>query len=289
MRHTPAWYDQQYNVRLGLPNYPELLARWVEWSAQARQDLPCVLDVPYTELGASDPSERLDVFMPQRATPGGAPVLVHIHGGYWRALDKREQSFVASDLSARGALVVVPNYALCPKVSIAHIVMQLVQALAWVWRNAARYGGNPDRIVVTGHSAGGHLTAMMLACQWPVFAADLPSDLVKVAVPVSGLFELEPLRHAPFLASDIGLTAAEAIRLSPACLPSPGRGQLRPFVGGLESPEFHRQSRQIRRAWGPKVVAPAQSVPGRHHIDVLHNLNEPGSVLHQALVEALGL
>jgi arylformamidase len=215
--------------------------------------------------------------------------LVHIHGGYWRALDKREQSFVARDLSARGALVVVPNYALCPKVSIAHIVMQMVQALAWVWRNAASYGGNPKHIVVTGHSAGGHLTGMMASCRWPSFAPDLPADLVKAALPVSGLFELEPLRHAPFLSADIGLTEAEALRLSPACFEPPASGRLMPFVGELESPEFHRQSALIRRRWGAQRVAQPQSVPGRHHIDVLHNLTEPGTVLHQALVEALGL
>ncbi len=289
MRHTAGWYDQQYNVRLGIPNYAELLQNWVEWSAQTRDRLPCVLDLHYSEHGRDDPAERLDLFMPQRPTRGGAPVLVHIHGGYWRALDKREQSFVAQDLSQRGALVVVPNYSLCPKVSIAHIVMQLVQALAWTWRNAARFGGNPNQVVVTGHSAGGHLATMMLVCQWRSFAADLPTDLVKVALPVSGLFELEPLRHAPFLASDIGLTAAEARRLSPACMPAPSMGRLLPFVGALESGEFHRQSALIRRAWGSKRVGQPQAVLGRHHIDVLHALREPGSVLHQAVVGALGL
>ncbi|MBL8329547.1 MAG: alpha/beta hydrolase [Rubrivivax sp.] len=293
MKQPPEWYDQQYNARAGIPDAAAIVRSWADRSAATRARGRCVLDVPYTEAGASDPSERLDLFLPDAAPAGGglAPVLLHIHGGYWRALHKEDQSFVAEAYTAAGALVVVPNYALCPQVSIAHIVMQMVQAIAWTWRHAPRYGGDRSRIVVTGHSAGGHLAAMMLACDWPAFAPDLPAGLVGTAVPVSGLFDLEPLRHAPFLAPDIGLTRAEAQRLSPARLPAPrsGRAQLLAFVGALESPEFHRQGERIRRAWGDAVVPVCEPVPGCHHLSVLHALGDPATRLNRAVRGALGL
>ena len=199
-RPPPAWFDDQYNNRARIPEFPAILQHWADTSAQARAQLAGVLDVAY----GSDPSERLDIFP---AAPAGgvasdalAPVLVHIHGGYWRALDKRDQSFIAPPFVAAGAMVVLPNHALCPAVGIEHIVMQLVRALAWVYRHAAEYGGDASRIVVSGHSAGGHLAAMLLACDWRAVAPDLPADLVGAALSISGVFELEPLRHAPFLA-----------------------------------------------------------------------------------------
>jgi arylformamidase len=291
MPRPPAWYDEQYNARAAIPDALQHVAAWGQRSAQARASLDAVLDVPYSARGADDPSERLDLFRPRTPAPEGAPVLVHIHGGYWRALDKRDQSFVATPFAEAGALVVVPNYALCPQVTIAHIVMQVVQAVAWVHDHAAAYGGDPKRIVVTGHSAGGHLAAMTMACDWPAFRADLPPDLVAAAVPVSGLFDLEPLRHAPFLAPDLRLDAAEARRLSPGRMPllRPRTGSVLAFVGERESPEFHRQSRLLQRAWGRRVVTRVSSVPGCHHLSVLDALAEPSTALHQAVRQVLGV
>ena len=154
-----------------------------------------------------------------------------MHGGYWRALSKRDQAFIAPPFARAGALVVVPDYPLAPAVTIEHIVMQVAQAVAWTWRHARSYGGNPERIVVAGHSAGGHLATMMLALQWPVFSPELPSDLVKGAVSLSGVFDLEPLRHAPFLAPDLSLDERGARRLSPAHMPAP-KGRLSRPGGG---------------------------------------------------------
>jgi arylformamidase len=280
-RHTPAWYDAQYNNRARVPEFPAILQHWTDASAQARDGSACELDLPY----GSGPSARLDLF---RAARPNAPVLVYIHGGYWRALDKRDQSFVAPPFVAAGAMVVVPNYALCPAVSIEHIVLQLVQALAWVHRHAAEFGGDPSRIVVAGHSAGGHLAAMLLACDWRAVAADLPPNLVRAALSVSGVFELEPLRHAPFLAPDLRLTAASARRLSPARMPAPP-GPLVAIVGGDESEEFLRQNALIASAWGPQTVLACESVPGRHHMNVLHTLADPASRVHQWGLHLLGL
>jgi arylformamidase len=280
-RPSPAWFDAQYNNRARIPEHPQILERWSNASALTREKAVCHLDIAY----GSGAGETLDVFP---ATQPDAPVLVYIHGGYWRALDKRDQSFVAASFTSAGAMVVVPNYALCRAVSIEHITLQMVQAVAWVYRNAAQYGGNPRHIVVAGHSAGGHLAAMMLSCDWQAVAGDLPARVVKSALSISGVFELEPLRHAPFLAPDLKLTAASARQLSPAGFPAPA-GMLYAVVGGDESEEFIRQNELIRKAWGAVTVPVCETIPGTHHMNVLHELADSQARVHRLGLELLGL
>jgi arylformamidase len=280
-RHSAAWFDDQYNNRARIPEHPAILQHWFDASARAREHLHGMLDVAY----GNDPSERLDIFP---AASQGAPVLVYIHGGYWRALDKRDHSFVAPPFVAAGAMVVMLNHALCPAVSVEHIVLQLVRALAWVHRRAAEYGGDASRIVVAGHSAGGHLATMLLACDWRAVAPELPDDLVGAALSISGLYDLEPLRHASFLAPDLRLTAASARRLSPALVPAP-RGRLVALVGGDESEEFLRQHGLIARAWGPSVVLACEEVAGCNHMNVLDELASPGSLVQRWGLSLLGL
>ena len=280
-RPPPAWYDEQYNNRARIPEHPAILAHWFEASTRARERHTDMVERAY----GSAPRERLDAF-PARAP--ASPVFVYLHGGYWRALDKRDQSFVAPPFVEAGAMVVLPDYALCPAVTVEHIVLQTVQALAWVHRHAAEYGGDPGRIVVAGHSAGGHLATMLLACDWRAVAPDLPADLVKAALSISGVYELEPLRHAPFLAADLCLTADSARRLSPAFMPAP-RGPLVAVVGGDESEEFQRQTALIAQAWGARSVVATETVAGRNHMDVLHELAAPQSRTHRLALGLLGL
>ncbi len=285
-RPSPAWHDAQYDARAAIPEQAAIRQGWAERSAHTRATRRCVLDVPY----GTDAGEALDIFLPAHAHAATrAPVLVYIHGGYWRALDKRDQSFVAAPFVDAGAVVVLPNHALAPAVSVRHIVLQLVRAVAWVHRHIAAHGGDPARLIVAGHSAGGHLAAMMLACRWAAVAPDLPPALVHAALAVSGVFDLEPLRHAPFLAPDLKLSAAEARALSPARMPPPPGGPLLAVVGGAESAEFHRQSRLIRAAWGEVVVPVCEVLPGRHHMNVLHDLAEPGARLHALARGLLGV
>ncbi len=277
----PVWLDSQYNNRARIADHAQVFARWAQASARARQEHDSHLDLRYGD----DAAETLDIFPSHR---GEAPVLVFIHGGYWRSLDKRDHSFIAPALMRAGAMVVVPNYGLCPTVAIEIIVMQMVRSLAWVYRHAAQYGGNPARIVVAGHSAGGQLAAMMLACKWPDVAGDLPATLVRRALSISGLFDLEPLRHAPHLQADLRLTHRSAQRLSPARFPAPA-GELHAVVGALESEEFLRQNALIRQAWGARAVPVCETVPACNHLTIVDGLADPQARLHQLALGLLGL
>ena len=281
--------DAQYNNRARVADHGEILARWAQRSRAVRAETPCRLDLRY---GPGD-GETLDVFPASAGvtTPsaaGGAPVLVFIHGGWWRALDKSDHSFIAPAFNAAGAAVVMPNYALCPAVSIEHIALQMTQALAWVWRHAAGFGGDPARIVVAGHSAGGHLAAMLLSCRWPEVAPDLPPDLVSRALAVSGVFDLDPLMRTPFLQADLRLTSDAVRRLSPSGYPAPA-GVLNAVAGGDESEEFLRHIRLIRKAWGAAVVPVCETVPGANHFTVLDHLADPASRLHARALALLDL
>jgi arylformamidase len=210
-----------------------------------------------------------------------------IHGGYWRSLDKSDHSFVAAPFVDAGVTVVVPNYALCPAVTIDTIALQMAHALAWVHRHAARHGGDPARCVVAGHSAGGHLAAMLLACDGTRLAADLPSRLVRRAVSVSGLYDLAPMAATPSLQVDLRLTPVVIARASPANFPPPKGAQLATVVGALESEEFLRHNRLIRERWGSEVVTVCEELPGRNHFTALDELVDPQCALHRRTLKWL--
>jgi arylformamidase len=278
-----VWLDAQYNNRARVADAAAILARWASASAQARDGSPDKqLDLRYGE----GPGETLDVFP---AAAPAAPVLVFVHGGYWRALDKSDHSFIAPSFVADGVTVVVPNYALCPAVTIEQIAMQMVRAVAWTWRYISAHGGDPSRIALAGHSAGGHLAAMLLACRWKQVGDDLPQQPLSGALSISGLYDLEPVRRTPFLQGDLRLTPAQVARLSPAFFPRPRGGTLYATVGANESDEFLRHNQLIRDQWGPSAVPVCETVPGSDHFTVLESLVDLSGRLHQLALRLLGL
>ncbi|NLZ42347.1 MAG: alpha/beta hydrolase, partial [Comamonadaceae bacterium] len=192
-RKDPDWLGAQYDNRARVPGHAAIFARWAQASALVRGAAPCALDLRYGEgEGAT-----LDVFPAGAAgTDAGAPVLIFIHGDDWRSLDKSDFSFVAPSFTADGALVVVPNYTLCPHASIEQQALQMTQLVAWIAAHAAAHGGDASRLALVGHSAGGHLAAMLLCCRWKDVGDDLPPRLVAGALSISGVFDLEPVRNA---------------------------------------------------------------------------------------------
>ena len=275
-----AWHEAQYNNRARVPEHPAALARWAADSAAVRRVLPGHLDVRYGD----GPNEALDIFPAQRRD---APVLVFIHGGYWQALDKSDHSFLAPAFHDAGACVVVPNYALCPAVSVVDITLQMVRALVWVGRNIGRFGGDPGRITVVGHSAGGQLAAMLLACQWPTVHPDLPANLVRNALSISGLHELDSIMHTPFLQRGLRLTPEQVRMASPAWLPTPAQGVLYAVTGAEESAEFLRQNSLIQSAWGQRTVPVCEALPGLNHFSIVDALAQPEHRLHQLALDLL--
>ncbi len=275
MKHDdPQWLEAMYNNRARVPEYASHFERWARDSQKVRQEQRCVLDIPY----GPSAGQTLDVF----PGPGrDAPVVVFIHGGYWRSLDKRDHSFVVPAFTQAGACVVVPNYDLCPHVPLTEIVLQMVRAVAWTWRHIARHGGDPGRISVAGHSAGGHLAGMMLSCLWDRHDPALPPQLVTRALSVSGLFDLEPVRRTPSLQESLRLTPAQVRQASPALLPPPAHGQLAAVVGGSESMEFIRHNEMIRQAWGPARVPVCEALPGLNHFSVVEAMTVPGHRLNR--------
>jgi arylformamidase len=270
-----AFLDRQYNPRTQVPQFAEFFSRWKRDARAARQSMHVQLDLRYGPAAA----ETLDFFP---AMGADRPLLVFMHGGYWRALDKEDFSWVAPSHVADGFSVAVVNYGLAPATPLAQIVEQTRRACVWLYHNAQALGIDPGRIVCAGHSAGGHLTAMMLATDWPAFSPELPRRLLSGAVAISGLFDLEPLTRAEFLRHDLLLDLPAARKLSPAFLPLHNDAPLLRAVGALESSEFHRQSELIARSWTLACERELINVPECNHFSVCDAFAAPDSMLFQA-------
>lgn len=287
-RHYPApaqpdtqWLERMYNNRVRVPGHREHFARWAAQSAQVRASLPGMLDVGYGE----DPRERLDAFAAPRR---GAPLVVFVHGGYWRAMDKSQHSFIAGALHDMGAAAVVPSYTLCPQASIPQITLQVARAVAWAWRHARELGADARRLTVIGHSAGGQLAAMMLACAWDVLDPELPPRMVRSAVGISGLYDLEPLMHTPSLQEVLRLTPEQVQQASPARLPAPAHGRLLSVVGAQESGEYLRLAGLIQQAWGHARVPTVAVLPRLNHFSIVEALATRGHRLNTMVRELIG-
>lgn len=266
-----AFLNKEYNNRELVPEHPQYFARWAESSARARNTMTCHLDLRYGDM----PGETVDLFP---ARKGDGTCLMFIHGGYWRALDKKDHSFLAPAWVDAGVSLAVVNYDLCPKVTIEDIVQQMLRASRWLWLHAEDYGMDQDRLYVGGHSAGGHLTAMLMCALWPVFDRELPKDLWKGGLAISGLYDLRPLIQVDFLQPDLRLDEATALRLSPAFMTPATRAPVMICVGGDESSEFHRQNALIGERWRAAFAGDI-AMPGRHHFSVLDGLADQKSAL----------
>jgi arylformamidase len=209
---------------------------------------------------------------------GDGPIVVFIHGGYWQALDGSFFSHLAGGLNAHGIGVAIPSYDLCPDVTVDRIIDEM--------RMASRELARLDQpLVISGHSAGGHLAACLLATDWPAFDASLPADLVTAAYAISGLFDLEPLVETS-INKALRLDRAAARAASPLFWNAPSRGSLDAVVGENESAEYLRQSRTIVERWGAAGIATRfGTVPGANHFTAIAPLADPNAPMVLRLTE----
>lgn len=267
--------DHEYNPSAALPESAALIAGWTARSEKARASHPCERGLRY----GPTLDEHLDLYP---AGPG-APLHVFIHGGYWRRFGATGHGFVAPALLAEGVSVAVLNYALCPEVTIDEIVRQVRAALAWLHAHAGRWGCDPARITVSGHSAGGHLAAMAMLTDWRG-RYGLPEDLVKGGLAISGLFDLAPFPYS-WLQPALQLTWDQVRRNSPLLHVPARAAPLDVAVGGEESAEFRRQSADFHAAWRARgLEGELIEVRGAHHFTVVEELERPGSPLLASLL-----
>lgn len=267
-------YEAEYNNRARVPEHPAIIQSWAADAATFRARTPHEPGLAYGE----SPRAAYDFFPGMGGAGAGAPVILFIHGGYWQALDRSFFSHMAAGPLARGYPVAVTGYDLCPDCSLEDIVGQIRACALTLWRRTGR------RVVAAGHSAGGHLAAMLLATDWRGLDPAAPADLVTAGLAISGLFELEPLIGTS-VNDKLGLTAPVARRLSPALLRPRAGARIAAFVGGMESREYLRQSRLITSEWSRHGAATHYAeIPNANHFTVIAGLAEADSVLTDALV-----
>jgi arylformamidase len=267
--------EAEYSPRISVPDHAEIFARWAREAELYRAD---TLKAGRAELGLSygdTPRQFIDLFLP--AAGDSAPLVLFIHGGYWRAMDPSFHSIHARGLNTHGFAVAVVGYDLCPVVAIADIVEQIRRACIFLWQRFGR------RMMVCGHSAGGHLTAAMVATDWPALYPKAPADLIPAGYAISGLFDLTPLVGLS-INQDLRLTADEARRISPIFWPLPSGRVFDAAVGDLETAAFKSQSRALSEAWKAEAAVRYAEPPG-NHFTVIDALADPASPMVARIAE----
>jgi arylformamidase len=271
---TAIDYEAEYNNRARVPEHPDIFARWASAAQAFRASHPdAELGLAY---GKRD-REKIDLFWP----PAGrtAPIALFIHGGYWRSLDPSSFSHLAAGPNAHGIALALVGYDLCPGVSMETIIDQVRAAALHLFRRHGR------RMVASGHSAGGHLSACLVATDWRKFGAEVPEDLVPAGLSISGLFGLAPLIRTS-MNQDLRITTENVARISPLGWNVALDRIFDAWVGGEESREFLRHSREVTDLWARKGVATRYvEVPRTNHFTVLDPLADPASEMCGRLVE----
>jgi len=282
-RQLPPGIDfaREYDVAAGLPAFATILSTWSRQARIVRSQLIGQLDLAYGPTAA----ERLD-FFPAAITAGLPPLLVFLHGGFWRRLDKDDFSWVAPSYTAAGIAVAVINYGLAPATRLEEMVAQTRRSIAWLHRQAERLGFDRRRIVVAGHSAGGHLAAMALCTDWLGLGDDLPKQPLAGGIILSPLADLAPLALVPALQADLHFTPERIATLSPARLKPNGEAPLIGAVGGRESSEFKRQLALLADAW-PDSWKATVDMPGDDHLSLCEAFANPATTLFQASLSLL--
>lgn len=270
--------EQNYNARLTVPEYADHVARCRAATDAVKARLNPEIDLRY----GTHELESLDWYHAGRSN---APVHVFIHGGFWRANDKRDFGLVAAPITDAGADAVVINYPLCPEVSLDQVVQSVNSAIKWIWNRAADSGANMIDFTLSGHSAGAHLAAMVLTHDWA--SEGLPAKPIRSAVLISGIYELEPVLQISVNKEKIHLTPDRVPYLSPMRRPPSGVPLLLP-VGEDEAPMWMRQSSNLAAAVRAEGgYAKYMEIPGRNHCNLMETFEDPASPLSRNTLDHL--
>ncbi|MFD2206475.1 alpha/beta hydrolase [Kiloniella antarctica] len=274
--------EDLYNVRGAIPEFADIFALWDKRSNAFREKINSHLDLIY----GTGPRAKLDIY-PTREK--GAALHVFIHGGYWQAMDKSQSNFLAEAFLDKGISVAMIGYDLCPDVALRDIVEEIRQGFAWLWHHADEYGYDRDRIQISGHSAGGHLVAILLTTDWVAYG--LPKDISPIhsAIAISGLFDVSQLVQTS-INNKLGLDFEEAIALSPLFMVRENICPLLLAVGDDESSAFHEQSDNLHEKWQDEAgLMERMTLSGHHHLSVVVELANPNSPLFKWGVNQLGI
>lgn len=262
--------EAEYNNRARVPDHEKIIAGWVNDAAGYREAAACDLDISYGD----HERQKLD-FFPANGRDD-APIVVFIHGGYWQALDRSSFSHVASGVATHGLDMAIPSYRLAPEVSVRDIIDDIRTVCIALWTAHGR------RLVVTGHSAGGHLAAAMFATCWATHGG--PDELVIAGLGISGLYDLRPLMPIS-INERIGINEKISMQCSPIMWPVPKHGRFEAWVGGAESREYHRQSETLAACWsGAGLPCTWQLVGEDDHFTIVRHLSDSTSDMTRALV-----
>ncbi len=269
--------DQEYNAVLRISDLQPYIEHDENANIEARNELKSILGIQY----GPSPDETIDIFPAKNPF---APVFVFIHGGYWQSMNSQDFSMVARGLVSNGFTVAIPNYSLCPSVSISEITIQNRAAIAWIFKEINKYNGNPNQMFVCGHSAGGQQVGMLASTDWKK-DYNLPENIIKGGIPISGIFDLSPLYYS-WLQPTIQLTHGMVHEQSPLFqIPDNGFPML-VSVGETESPEFKRQSQQYFLAWQKKGFKGTMIIqPDKNHFTAIRDFSIPSGPFTASVLE----
>jgi arylformamidase len=281
-QYDQASLDSQYNIRSHVTDFATHLEQWELLSRQTEKEYAVIKDVSYGSLQG----EQLDVYpslLPQSKT------LIFIHGGYWHMHDKTTFHFVAGAFRAYGITTILLNYPLAPAFLIDQILLSCRQAIYWLSQNLFQFNGDPRQIYVAGHSAGGHLAAMLLTTDWPRFNKNVSADIIKGGAAISGLFNLKPIQLS-YLNKILNMDSEAALRNSVIQLFPTSRSPLILVVGADETEEFKDQSKELYENWKKKNFAvQLMQIPGQNHFSILATILYPTSILHRATLQLMNI
>jgi len=279
--YTQAELDRAYTQTEWAPNSRDVLARQARQSAELRARMP-----PTTFQYGESAAETLDVF--GAGCGEGRAIHVHVHGGGWRSLSKDDVSFAAPAFVDAGAIYVAVNFATIPAVRLPDMVAQVQRAMVWLYNHAAEFGGNPKRIHLSGHSSGGHLAAVLLTTDWRN-RFDLPADVIKSGLLMSGIYDLEPVMLS-VRRDYVTISKEEEILLSPLRHVEMLRAPVLVVYGNHESPEFKRQAAGFVDAASEAArSARLLSVGDLNHFEVLDALADPDGEVGRWALAAMGV